>query len=183
MHEEAEKLPRRTGGPRERLSEARAKFVRIFARTGLARYAAEQAGYSRPETEAARLRADPNVIKAVLEARESFIVGELGGLAYAELKHLITDRDRTPPSVRFAACRWVLEAAGHGPKGDTLGDQGKALADMSLGELATFIRQGDAVLAGLQQANAIQGTAERLNSEPLQASSPVDRLKVADLLD
>jgi hypothetical protein len=107
MHEEAEKLPRRTGGPRERLSEARAKFVRIFARTGLARYAAEQAGYSRPETEAARLRADPNVIKAVLEARESFIVGELGGLAYAELKHLITDRDRTPPSVRFAACRWV----------------------------------------------------------------------------
>jgi hypothetical protein len=54
---------------------------------------------------------------------------------------------------------------------------------MSLGELATFIRQGDAVLAGLQQANAIQGTAERLNSEPLQASSPVDRLKVADLLD
>jgi hypothetical protein len=171
---------RRVGGARGQLSEQRAKWVRVFARTGLAKYAAEQAGYSHPDTEAHRLMNDPKVIKAVLEARQTFVEGELGGLAFAELKNLITDRERTPASVRFAACKWVLETAGHG-QADMMSDSGKALADMTLAELGAFIKQGDKVLAGLQSAT-IQGTAERVNSTNEQQTDLVTRLEVADLL-
>jgi hypothetical protein len=159
------------------------KFIRLFARTGAAAYAAEKAGYLDAKSAATRLRSDPKVVKAVLEVRQAFISMDLGGLAYAELKHLIADRDHTPPSVRFAACKWVLEAAGHGPGGDGVGlpDQGKALADMSLGELAAFIAHGDKVLAGLTNAT-IQGTAERVDMQTGHATEGVTALELADLL-
>lgn len=173
--------PKRGPGADGKMSEARAKFIRLFARTGLAVTAAEQAGYSNPDSAAYRLRRDPKVIKAVLEARQAAIESDLGGMAYAELLHLITDRERTPPSVRFAACRWVLETAGHGGQAMTP-DGGKALADMSLAELSAFIKQGDAVLAGLQQ-QTIQGTAQRVNSTTEQQTDWVQRAEVADLLD
>lgn len=182
--EEDEGLPRRTGGARGQLSEQRAKWVAVFARTGLAIYAAEKAGYTHPKTEAHRLRNDPKVIKAVLEARQTFVEGELGGLAYAEIKALLTDRERTPASVRFAAAKWILETAGHGGAGAMSLDQGKALSDMTLAELGQFIKQGDKVLAGLQSAT-IQGTAERLptdNSTTEQQLDLVTRLEVSDLL-
>lgn len=172
--------PRRGPTANGKVSEARATFVRVFSRTGLAVAAAAQAGYSNPDVAASRLKRDPKVIKAVLEARQGFIEGELGGLAFAELKALITDRERTPASVRFAACKWVLETAGHG-QADMMSDNGKALADMTLAELGAFIKQGDKVLAGLQQAT-IQGTAERVNSTTEQQMDMVNRLEVADLL-
>lgn len=181
IKEGATPTPRRGTAPDGKMSEARATFVRVFARTGMAALAAEKAGYSQPESAGFRLRNDPKVIKAVLEARQGFIEGELGGLAFAELKALITDRERTPASVRFAACKWVLETAGHG-QADMMSDNGKALADMTLAELGAFIKQGDKVLAGLQSAT-IQGTAERVNSTTEQQLDLVSRLEVADLLD
>lgn len=165
-----------------RISESRALFIRLFARTGLAVDAAAKAGYSNPDSAAYRLRRDPKVIKAVLEARQAAIESDLGGLAYAELFALITDRERTPATVRFAACKWVLETAGHGGPGAMAPDGGKALAEMTLAELAAFIKQGDTVLANLQSAT-IQGTAERVNSTTEQQSDWVQRLEVADLLD
>ena len=165
-----------------KVTEARATFIRVYARTGLSTFAAEQAGYGSPDRAGFRLRNDPKVIKAVLEARQAAIESDLGGLAYAELLHLITDRERTPPSVRFAAIKWTLETAGHGTPLAMAPDGGKALADMTLAELSSFIQQGDKVLAGLQQAT-VQGTAERVNSTTEQQLDLVNRLEVADLLD
>ena len=174
--------PRRGTTADGKVSESRACFIRVFARTGLAVTAAAQAGYANPDSAASRLRRDPKVIKAVLEARQAAIESDLGGLAYAELLHLITDRERTPPSVRFAAIKWTLETAGHGTPLAMAPDGGKALADMTLAELSSFIQQGDKVLAGLQQAT-VQGTAERVNSTTEQQLDLVNRLEVADLLD
>lgn len=184
IKEGATPTPRRGNPADGKTTEARATFIRVFARTGLSTLAAEQAGYGSPDRAGHRLRNDPKVIKAVLEARQGFIEGELGGLAFAELKALITDRERTPASVRFAACKWVLETAGHGETGAMSLDQSKALADMTLAELGQFIKQGDKVLEGLQNAT-IQGTAERVqpdNSTTEQQLDLVTRLEVADLL-
>ena len=160
-------------GPQQRMSEKRQTFIKVLARTGNERLAAEKAGFSFADQAIYKLKADPRVKKGVLEARQALIELDLGGLAYAELLHLITDRDRTPASIRFAACKWVLEAAGHGTP-DLMPDGSKGLAEMSLAELAAFIKQGDKVLAGLQQAS---------QQQTLQHAPLIERLQVADLLD
>ncbi|MBD9674907.1 hypothetical protein IB275_30300 [Pseudomonas sp. PDM21] len=159
----------------------RQTFVRLMARTGLATESARQAGYGCPESAAYRLMGDPRAVEAVRLERQRLLEGEVAGLAYAGLVQLITDERSTPPSVRFQACKFALEVAGHGrQEADGLPDHTKPLADMTLAELGAFIQAGEQALESFKRG-AIEGEVVPQQSANRQITHRTE-LELADLL-
>lgn len=152
----------------------RAKFARCLAATGLEQYSAEVAGYQW-EAERWRLRNDPRIAELVAVERARLFNVELAGMAYATMQAILEPGAKVPPAVKFQAARYVLEACGH-HKQDTAPplDMDKPLADMTLAELGSFIKQGEETLA---QMRTIEHNPQA-NTEP----GKVERLEVADLL-
>lgn len=119
----------------------------------------------------------PHMAELVRRERERFVDIELAGLGYACLVDLLTHPDRTPPSVRFAAAKFALELGGHKATRPPGGDDGKALADMTLTELAAFIKRGDETIAAMRSGALV--TPELAdNTQVIEGEA----LQVADLL-
>jgi hypothetical protein len=136
--------------------------------------AAEIAGYS-ADNEIYRLRQDPRIPDLVALERARLFNVELAGLSYAALYGILEPGAKVPPAVKFQAARYVLEACGH-HKQDSAPplDMDKPLADMTLAELGTFIKQGEETL---QNMRAIEHNPQANTEAPT-----VMRLEVADLL-
>lgn len=170
-----------------RLPDRMEEFARHVANGTHRTEAARLVGYASPETEAVRLMRDPRVRAAVREFRERYIDGELAGTALRTMSELMTDRENTPASVRFQAAKWTLEAAGHKPAGgvDGLPDPNKNLADMTLEELARFIKAGEQALQTIRNEPIDVTPAPTVSAFSAQDSAQQDSgtpLDVADLL-
>ena len=100
---------------------------------------------------------------------------ELAGMAYSTLHSLLEPAAKVPPAVKYQAARYVLEACGHHKQEAVQSlDMDKPLADMTLAELGTFIKQGEETL---QNMRAIEHNPQA-NTERQEVTS----LEVADLL-
>lgn len=160
--------------PEQSASRKRAVYARCLAATGLEQYSAEKAGYQW-DAERYRLRQDPRIAELVAVERARLFNVELAGMAYSTLHGLLEPGAKVPPAVKYQAARYVLEACGHHKQEAAAPlDMDKPLTDMTLAELASFIRQGEETL---QNMRAIPG-----NTEPNTEVARIERLEVADLL-
>lgn len=96
-------------------------------------------------------------------------------MAYATIESLLTPGAKVPPAVAYQAARYVLESCGHHKQEAAQPlDMDKPLTDMTLAELASFIRQGEETLSNMR--------AIEHNPQPNTELLGVERLEVADLL-
>lgn len=156
----------------------RERFVQALVMTGNPADAARKAGYSAPDVKGCELSRDPRIREAVRQERARLVDVQLGGLGYACLVDLLTHPERTPPSVRFAAAKFAMELSGF--ELTSAVDPGKALADMSLAELAELVRAGEKTLTALNE-RSIDGQAQRLQPNNDQDGRR-ESLEVAELL-
>ena len=159
------------------LTEKQAAFVAHFVGGGLRQTeAAAAAGYASPREEAWGLIRNPAVQAEIAKARAALISGDGARLAWRTMARLMEDGSGSPPAVQFQAARWVLEASGQGLAA-RIAERGiepeRALAEMSLGELETFISRGRAALSGLRSAAApvVSVEAVAIESAPVGIAS------------
>jgi hypothetical protein len=145
---------------RDGLTLKQRKFVVEFvANGGNGRKAAKEAGYSSPDQDGYRLTHLPHVRAAIWSQRERLIKCDLASLGAKVMRELMENEDGdTPAHVRFQAARWSLEAAGHVAAQKALGlpTADKALGEMTIDELAEFVRTGTTALEQLKQAKVVQ---------------------------
>ena len=96
-------------------TDKRQLFAREFVACGNATKAARRAGVSAgsAHTMGHRWKNDPNVI-AMIQEEVATALKELAPMALSAVRHLIASPE-TPPSVRLAAARDVLDRIGHVP--------------------------------------------------------------------
>lgn len=161
----------------ENLTEKQAAFVRFAAEGVPQGKAAELAGYSSPDTDGCRLARLPHVIDAIREHRSRVIVVEIGALALAKLRKLLTD-DSVPAGVAFSATKLGLALAGHGEivNKDSHLEPKKPLSEMTQAELAAYIADARAVVQAADRlvvdAESVEVTDSAPNSAPLALKAP-----------
>lgn len=133
---EALAVPRKSEG----LTPQQRTFVAEFVSgNGDKTRAARIAGYADPGREVFRLLSNPNVLKAVHDARARLLDGDLATVALSTMRDLMDKKN--PGNVRFQAAKYILDAAGHGAKSDE--GRERPLNEMSADELSAFITKLD----------------------------------------
>jgi phage terminase small subunit len=144
------------------LTEQQKTFVREYVRNGgCGADAARAAGYaaSRPAQQAHDLLALSHIQEAIHREQARLIGGCLASKAVEVVQRILHDEalagSVAGQKLQLEAAKTVLDRAGHiAPKAsepEMIGD--KPLAQMSLDELEAFIRQGQAALARVGEAN------------------------------
>lgn len=103
--------------------------------------ALETAGYASGYS-ASHFMASPAVQAALKVGRSDTITGMLATRAMLVMEALL---DSKSDAARFTAAKWLLEAAGHGQKGDGDG-RSKALHEMTEDELRGFMAKAQQVV-------------------------------------
>lgn len=145
------------------LTEQQADFVRFYVLNGgHSIKAAEAAGYAQPQPRAWELMRNPAVLAAIREEQARTLYAEVGAASVATILAVMRDPGARN-SDKVAAARLGMEAAkliksdkakGENPLGS------KALADMNMDELETFIAAGNAALANKRQPVILDGNAQ-----------------------
>lgn len=124
-------------------------FVSLLSQGVCQTRAAELAGYAHPDVQAVGLVRRPAIREALFVKRQGVIEGTLATAALGTMRGLIEGGD-VPAAVRFAAARWVLEAAGHRAEaGAEDAGREKPLAEMSMAELEAEARKVEQLQAAL----------------------------------
>lgn len=151
------------------LTTKQAEFVRLYAGGMTQTKAAEQAGYTNPNTDGYRLLQTRSVIDAI--NREAAHQLETEGVRKATAFMIrAVDDPKLTGAVRIQAAKWVLENAGHGLAAQRaalgLPDTDKPLADMSITELDAFLAAGRGAIAQIKanEMRTIEGEARNSTS-------------------
>ncbi|API60547.1 hypothetical protein BSL82_15690 [Tardibacter chloracetimidivorans] len=129
------------------LTEKQLAFVQAYAEGCSPGEAALKSGYATREVGYQVVRS-PAVQKALHEWRENMINTEGANLAIRTMIALM--QPGNPGGVRFQAAKYMLDAAGHGPKDES--GHAKELHEMTADELEAAISKLDSALAGKAEA-------------------------------
>lgn len=107
------------------------RFVKEYAATGHAQFAAAQAGYARPSAAASQALARPAIQAAIREEQTARLNNELLPLAVRAIERLLLD-PKTPAGATVQAAKLVMDRT----LGDTSAAGGKEPHEMTGEELA-----------------------------------------------
>jgi phage terminase small subunit len=153
-------------------AQQRAFVGQYVANGGKGTEAAREAGYAEPSREAWRLMRNPAVLAAIREENARVLYAEVATASTAAILLCLRDPGARQ-SDKMQAARLGLEAAKiiKRDKTDANPLGSKALSEMSMDELETFIAAGNAALAG-RDAKVIEGDSAQ-DSAQLEGAEPV----------